>query len=98
MYGTSNPPQSVIHTLTKLGKQPLRDKREHYVNIHQDSSYWQFHNACQGVLLIAPAVSGMALTNGLGHTNCDRNQYGFQVYSTSQDLQITTKSIVHIYE
>jgi hypothetical protein len=66
-----NPKYRMVQALKDLRDLPLNEKKKTLIFIPQSNrAYWGLMPACQAVPFIAPAVTGMALLEGLPSADC----------------------------
>lgn len=69
--------------LGQLASLSLREKGALQLRIPRESEYWQLLHRCDHISLVAPAVTGMAMIDGLPHPECGYTFLGYRVYSTN---------------
>lgn len=51
-----------------------------FLTIGREQSYWQLQPHCEAAPLVAPAIAGIALRDGLPTAGCDLSGYGYRQY------------------
>jgi hypothetical protein len=86
----------LLKILEGLDKLPLSKKKKMLLFIPKDNvAYWGLHHSydyynCKAVPLIAPAISGIAMIDGLPPMDCETKYYGYNSY-TSRKTEQTAK-------
>lgn len=87
--------QKLLETLYQLSELPRTEKQETLLFIPlQNQLYWQWSQRCDSTPFIAPAITGMALVDGLPIPECgEKNYYGYASYewrSPAERLTLAT--------
>jgi hypothetical protein len=79
----------VIKTLHELAELPLAEKRQMLLFIPQSNrAYWTLSaNFCKATPFIAPAISGIAMLDGLPSASCETRYYGYGDYKVRTEQQ-----------
>jgi hypothetical protein len=79
---TLTPSLAIWNQLDTLSNLNLAEKKQLQLLIHRDSAYWQLVNRCEATPLIAPAVTGIVMIEGLPAAGCDRTFFGHRAYES----------------
>ncbi len=67
--------------LQELSRLPIREKRKTLIYIPKSNKpFWKFLKACRTIPFIVPAITGMAMLDGLPDMDCETRYYGYGVY------------------
>lgn len=70
-----------LHELSRL---PIHEKRKTLVYIPKSIGlFWKSFGSCRTTPFIVPAITGMAMLDGLPDVNCKTRYYGYEVYKRS---------------
>lgn len=74
--------QELLDALYELSQLPIAEKRESLLFIPaRNNLYWRWPDQiCQASSFIAPAITGIALVDGLPRSDCEAVNYGFAAY------------------
>lgn len=82
-----------LHTLSKMS---VKEKQSHQLMIQRNSDYWQLLNQCEANPLIAPAVTGIVLVEGLPDGGCNSSLYGYQVYRVQSEERENRRTTLYL--
>lgn len=78
----------IIKILQDLGNLPLSEKKKTLLFIPQSNRlYWDLDEKCSINPFIAPALTGMAMIDGLPAADCKTRYYGYESYQLRKEPQ-----------
>lgn len=78
----------IIQELQILANLPLLEKQKTLLFIPQSNRlYWELEPNCESTALIAPAITGIAMIDGLPKVGCEAKGYGYEIYSLRRTQQ-----------
>ena len=87
----------LMETLHKLAALPVSEKRQTAIFIPQSNEvYWNAYPLCEAVPLIVPAITGMAMIDGMPPDNCKiiyTNHYAVYQLRTGEQTQRADDSV-----
>ncbi|MBD1912366.1 MULTISPECIES: hypothetical protein [unclassified Leptolyngbya] len=85
--------KELLAALQKIGTMPSLEKRKTLLFIPQSYKlYWKWYRNCKVSPFIAPAITGVALLDGLPAANCDATFYGYPSYKLRSPNQPPLKA------
>ena len=70
--------------LRELSRLPFREKKKTLVYIPKSIElFWKSLRSCRTIPFLVPAITGMAMLDGLPDINCKTQYYGYDIYKKS---------------